>query len=154
MTLYEINEAIMGCVDLDTGEVIDMEALENLQMLYDNKIENVALWIKNLVAESKAIADEIKNLQARKKAADNKVESLKGYLNYALDGAKFKTGKVSISYRKSESVVVPEHWEEVPSEYLKQSDPTIDKTGIKNAIKAGIVVNNCYLETKQNIQIK
>lgn len=154
MTLYEINQAIMDCIDAETGEVIDTEALENLQMLYEDKIEGIALWIKNLTAEAKAIAEEVKNLQARKKAAENKVESLKGYLHYALDGEKFKTGRVSISYRKSESVVVPDNWEEVPSEYLKQSDPTIDKVGIKKAIKAGIVVNNCYLEEKQNIQIR
>ena len=59
-SLYEINEAILSCIDLESGEIIDEAALEALQMQRDEKIENVGLWIKNLVAESSALAAEIK----------------------------------------------------------------------------------------------
>ena len=30
--IYEINQAILDCIDPETGEVLDMEALEQLQM--------------------------------------------------------------------------------------------------------------------------
>ena len=33
MTIYEIDQAIMECVDLETGEIIDTEQLDKLQML-------------------------------------------------------------------------------------------------------------------------
>ena len=45
-SLYEINAAIMGCVDLETGEIIDVEQLQALQLEREQKIENVALWCK------------------------------------------------------------------------------------------------------------
>ena len=32
MTIYEIDQAIMRCVDLETGEIIDTEKLDKLQM--------------------------------------------------------------------------------------------------------------------------
>ena len=44
MTIFEIDEAILECVDLETGEIIDAERLDALQMERDKKIENVALW--------------------------------------------------------------------------------------------------------------
>lgn len=48
MTLYEIDQAIMECVDLETGEIIDVEILSELQMERETKLESVALWIKKL----------------------------------------------------------------------------------------------------------
>lgn len=30
--LYEINEEILNCVDMETGEIIDTERLEQLQL--------------------------------------------------------------------------------------------------------------------------
>lgn len=47
-TIYEINEQIMQCIDFETGEVIDADKLDALQLEKDKKIENIACWIKNL----------------------------------------------------------------------------------------------------------
>jgi hypothetical protein len=59
MTLYEIDDAILACVDPETGEIINPEALTALQMEREKKLENVALWVKDLKAEAEAIGNEI-----------------------------------------------------------------------------------------------
>lgn len=153
MNLYEIDSAIMNCVDMETGEIIDMEALENLQMERDQKIENIGCWIKNLLADAKALKEEKDNLAARQKSAENKVASLKAYLSSYLNGEKFKTAKVAISYRKSDSVDISEG-AVIPDEYLKYSDPTPDKIGLKAALKAGEKFPGISIVTSSNIQIK
>ena len=58
MKLYEIDKAILECVDQETGEIIDTEKLSDLQMQKDTKVENIALWIKDLLAEADAIKNE------------------------------------------------------------------------------------------------
>ena len=58
MTIYEIDQAIMNCVDVETGEIIDTEQLDKLQMERDAKLENVACWIKDLKAEAEALKNE------------------------------------------------------------------------------------------------
>ena len=55
MKLYEINEQILDCIDSETGEVIDPEKLNNLQIAKDEKLENLALWYKDLLAEANAL---------------------------------------------------------------------------------------------------
>ena len=75
-SLYEIEEQILNCVDLETGEIIDEEALANLSMERDTKVENIALWIKNLLAEAKMVKEEKDNLANRQKVCENKAESL------------------------------------------------------------------------------
>lgn len=153
MNLYEIDSAIMDCVDMETGEIIDMEALEDLQMERDQKIEGIGCWIKNLLADAKALKEEKDNLAARQKTAENKAASLKAYLSRYLNGEKFKTAKVAISYRKSDSVNIAEG-AVIPKEYLKYSEPTPDKIGLKAALKSGEKIQGISLVTSNNIQIK
>lgn len=157
MTMYEILNAIPECVDIETGEIIDFERLEQLEIERDTKIENVALWLKELKAEAEAIKAERQILEKRQKSAENKVEQLKRYLSYALDGEKFKTAKVSISYRKSTSVEVD--LDELMradncDNYLRYKEPEADKTAIKDALEEGFDVAGCRLIEKTSIQIK
>ena len=152
MNLFEINQAIMDCVDTETGEIIDEERLNELQIAEEEKIENIALWIKNLKAEAEALKAEKEAFDKRKKAAENKAESLSKYLTNYLQGNKFKTTKVSISYRKSESLEI-DNTESIPFDYIEY-EPKINKTDLKKAIKEGLEVEGCRIVEKQNIQIK
>lgn len=151
--LYEINEEILNCVDMETGEIIDTERLEQLQLAFDNKVEGIALWIKNLLAEAKMIKEEKDSLANRQKVCENKAESLKEYLSGFLAGEKFKTSKVSISYRKSERVDVLD-MDKLDDDYLKFKEPEPDKTKIKKALKDGVQLQGVQLVESQNIQIR
>lgn len=152
-TLYEINEEILNCVDTETGEIIDPEKLSQLQMDFDDKVEGIALWIKDLLSDATAIKAEKDKLAERQRVCENKAKNLKEYLSGFLGGAKFKTSRVTISYRKSKSVDVQDTTA-LPEEYLKYSEPTANKAEIKKALEAGTSVPGCVLVESQNIQIK
>lgn len=157
MNLYEIKQdfekAIEECVDMETGEIINPTRLDELNMVLTDKRENVALYIKNLSAEAKAIDEEAKNLTNRKRVLNNKVEGLKKYLADNLEGHKFETAKVVVSFRKSEQLEI-NSIEHIPTEYLISQEPKIDKVALKKSIKQGVVINGVQIITKQNIQIK
>ena len=89
--LYDIDQEILDCVDMETGEILDSEKLDALQMEREQKLEGVALWIKDLNAEAEAVKAEADKLTARKRALDNKITGLKMWLLTALDGEKLKT---------------------------------------------------------------
>lgn len=153
MNLYEIDAAIMDCIDEDTGEIIDQAALDELNLSRDEKVENIALAIKNLKSEAEAIKAEKQNLAARQAAAERKAESLKNYLSDYLQGDKFKSAKVSISWRKSEVVLVDDI-SKLPDDFLRFKDPEVDKTKLKEAMKAGQSFEGARLVQNNNIQIK
>jgi len=69
MTLYEIDSAVMACVDEETGEILDEEKLNTLIMERNRKFEGVALWIKNLESDAAAIKTERDALDKRIKSA-------------------------------------------------------------------------------------
>lgn len=152
MNLFEINEEIMKCVDAESGEIIDTEKLEQLQMEETSKIENIACWIKNLLSDAEALKVQKQTFANRQKAVENKAESLKKYLSDYLAGQKFSTDKVAISFRKTSSVNVTD-MSALPEEYLKFGEPTPDKTAIKNAIKSGKKIAGAEILENQSISI-
>ena len=151
--LYEIQKELLECVDLETGEIIDIEKLEALELDKDKKIENIALFIKNLKADKEAYKKEKQLFAEKEKAADKKIESLTGYLEGFLEGEKFKSTRVTISYRKSASVVIDDITQ-LRGACLKIAEPVADKTYIKECIKDGFEVEGAHIEEKQSIQIK
>ena len=153
MTLYEIDEAILSCIDQESGEIIDGEKLDALQIERDEKLEGVALWIKDLKAEAEALKAEKQAFADRQKAAENKAESLKKWLSDALAGEKFKTTKVAVSFRKTQSVQVSDIWE-LEEKFVKVPEPTADKAAIKAAIKAGEDVKGATLIDSISISVK
>ena len=152
MNLYEINHEIMSCIDEETGEILNEERLAELQMAEEEKIENIACWIKNLNADVEALKNEKKVFEERIRVNENKAESLKKYLKGYLNGNKFETSKVRISYRKSKSLEI-DNPENIPFDYITY-EPKYNKTDLKKAIEDGLQVEGVRIIEKQNIQIK
>ena len=152
--LYEIDRSILECVDQETGEIIDPERLESLFMDRQQKIENIACWIKNLESDALAFKAEKESFADREKKAIAKAEQLKNYLAQVLAGEKFSTGKCAVSFRRSESVEVFDE-SLVPVEYMKEKvTHAPDKAAIKALLKGGQNVGGCRLSEALNTQIK
>ncbi len=158
MNIYEIDNAMFSLIDEETGEIKDYEAFEELQMQREEKIENTALWYKNLVAESKAIREEEKALAERRKSLENKAESLKNFVNRTLQGNKFSTSKVAISYRKSTAVEVDDKFIDYAmknnNDLLTFKRPEPNKTVIKGMLQGGFDIPHAELVERNNMSIK
>ena len=160
--LYDIDAAILACVDQETGEIFDPEQLDALQMERAQKLEGVALWIKDLKAEAEAVKAEADKLNARKKAIDNKVESLKTWLMYALGGEKLKTARCNVYQTHSQKVVIDDEEAMIdmlmssPSgeKFLRMKEPEIDKNALKDSLKQGYEFEFAHLEETEGLVIR
>lgn len=151
--LYEINQAILDCLDPETGEIID-DRISDLLMEKEQKLENIALWIKNLQADIQMFKAEKEAFEERQKAAEKKLASLMQYLTDNLKGEKFSTGKCAVSFRKSDRVEVYND-ALIPKKYLtKKVTFAPDKNAIKALLKSGQKVGGCRLVENLNPQIK
>lgn len=158
-TLYELNHDLQTVIDSgfvfneETGEVIfDQENLDELEMQYADKLEGCAIYYKNLMSDSKALRDEEKNLAERRRIIDNKAARMAEYISKNLNGEKFSTSKVNITWRKSKQVVIEDEMA-IPDEY-KKITATANKTAISKALKSGAIVPGATLIEKNNIGIK
>lgn len=168
--LYTINSELSELlergfdIDEETGEVIEdiAEKLATLQIAEHDKLEHVALYIKNLDSEADAIKAEEKVLAERRKAKEGHVERLKKYLTdfmLSTDKRKFETARVNLSFRKSEVVEIQDNeltwfYAEKNPEYLRQREPELNIAAIKKALKADTYFPGAVLTKRENLQIK
>lgn len=159
MTLYELNEALQNFelqIDEETGEVLNADELDLLELEHELKLKNCVWWYKNKKAEAEALKAEKMKLAARQKSAERQAEWMLNYIDMDLNGKPFKPTDdvtVNVAYRKSKTVECDNIFD-VPDDYLRYEEPKLDKTKIKKAFKEGINVAGCRIVEKNNIQIK
>ena len=161
-TLYEIDNDIINCVDEETGEILDIEKLEALQMERDAKIEGVALYIKQLNAEAALIREEEKKLAERRKKKEKLSTGYAKWLETVLGGQAFETPKVALAWRASERAEITgdlldlaAYLENIGYEScVKYGEITIDKNEVKRLLKQGVKIPGAVLNTYNNLQMK
>lgn len=167
-TLYELNQELLACIELEngdvvneeTGEVLGYEQIDALQMEREKKIESIACQIKNLNADAEAIKAEMEALMVRRKRAERKAEWLRDYLTFNLNGEKFKSAKCEIKYTKSQPLEIEDEaafrkWALTNHpDFLTVQEPKINKNEVKRCLKDGEEIPGAALVEKQNINIK
>ena len=162
MTLYEINEALRNAlqtIDPDTGEIT--ADLDELSIQRSEKIEGIALSIKEDLALAEAIKHEADTMLERAKVIKNRAEWKKRYLTNALthdDGMeKYQSARVSIGWRKSTKVDIQNEdlfCAEHPNYCVTLTEVRPDRKLIEKDIKQGCNITGAVLVEKQNLQIK
>lgn len=161
MKLYEIDQEIESLVDQETGEIQDWAAFDQLQMERDQKIENIACWYKNLLAEAKAIRQEELALEARRHNLEAMAEKRKMWLWDALCGQKFETAKCVVSFRKTTSVNVTDasavaKWAEESGNHdlVTYSALKISKNDLAKLLKDNVEVPGAELVSGLSMGVK
>lgn len=155
--LYDIDQDLMDCFDPDTGEILDDEKFEALSIERDEKIEGVALAIKNLTAELEAYDTEMKSFKSKMNTTKKKIEGLTAFLRRATQETNFHTVRVDVRFRRNPVSVKIEDDAEIPKEYylpVKIPDPQPDKKAIKEALSEGIEIKGCSLVQNVSMSVK
>ncbi len=148
MTLYEIDQRLFELleqVDPETGELLaSPEDFAQLQMTRKEKLENTALYIKNLRSEAVAIKGEEDILAKRRKRIESKISWLESNLKASLGGNSFETSRCSVKFKQNpESVKYTDEkaamaWAvEYSQDCIKFAPPTLSKADIKKKLKSG-----------------
>lgn len=155
--LYDIRREIADFefeVDPETGELLNAMSWDELNMALEEKIENIACYIKNLTSDIGDFKAEEEQLAKRRKSLERKVEYLKRLLCDNMGGVKYSSARCTVSFRTSEVVQV-DSVEHIPAELLRVKN-TVEpnKTAIKDALKAGQIISGCKLIENTSVQIK
>lgn len=167
--IYPINQQIADffaqITDPETGEISEMfsdeaieKKLEEINISFEEKVEQLRNAFINQMAESEAIKNEKIRLAKRQAVVEHKAERTKGFLRYLLQGQPFQNGACKINYRKSKEVVCDEDfidWAMLNApDLLSYQAPKPNKADIKFAILNGMTVEHASLVEKDNIQVK
>jgi hypothetical protein len=164
MTLYDITNDYMQLMQMMEDPEMDPQTLsdtmEGIEGELEVKAESYAKVMKNLEADVVGIKAEIDRLSERKKTIENNIKKMKETLQFAMETTgktKFKTELFSFGIRKNAPAVVMDepYIENVPERFLKYSDPTINRSAIKEAIQKGEDLEGlAHLEQSTSLSIR
>ena len=140
------------------------DTLSGIEEEFDVKAENIAVYIKNMNAEVKALKAEEDALRFRRKAFEKSVERMKAYLlgsMHAVGRLKIDMPRARLSIRKNaESLVVDDdsrfiEWAQTHNDsLLKYAPPEIRKTDAKKLVQSGEQLPFVHLTRTESLTIK
>lgn len=164
MTIYEITNDYLQLMQMMEDPELDPQTLadtmEGIEGELEDKADNYARVMKNMEADLNGIKAEIDRLSTRKKTIENNIKRMKEALQFSMETTgktKFKTELFSFGIRKNAPAVVMDepYIENVPERFLKYSDPTINRSAIKEAIQNGEDLEGlAHLEQSKSLTIK
>lgn len=169
MHLYEISEnfrTVSAMLEDEDPEVqaAAKDTLEAIQGEFSDKADNIACLIKELKADAEAIKEEADKLSQRAKAKKSKADWLSRYLLEEMQktgSTKLETTRNVVSIRKSAPALKFQderaflNWAIFDhEEFVRQKEPEINKTAVKEALKAGQEVPGVALESGVSLVVK
>lgn len=140
------------------------DTLTSIEGEFNEKAENVAVYIKNLNAEIKAVKAEEKALKARRLSIECQAKRMTDYLLRSMNAVGVKTidmPRARMTLKLNPESVVLENegalirWAmEHDDSILKYSEPEIKKNDVKALLRMGQQIPYAHLERKESVTIK
>ncbi len=165
MRLFEIQDAIERILaegsDPETGEIPDetLAALAELEVAREQKVLDLACYVRGELAEAEAVAAQAKKLKERADRHEYRARRIAKFLEERVlgRGEKLRDARVEVGWRKSSAVVIDEELE-IPSDPLlwrvtpPKQEPSKDEIGKR--LRSGQDVPGARLEERWNLQIR
>lgn len=159
-TLYDLTSEqmrLMNCIEALDGEITPevAEELEINEANFNGKVESYIKVLQHYKMLAEAAKKEKSRVADLQKFYERQIERLEQNVVFGMetfDKTRVELGTCRLSLRHSQSVTIDDETQ-LPTEYLKVSY-TADKTGIKEALKAGQEVSGARIVTNVSLQIK
>lgn len=168
MRLYDIAQEYKNVLCLLGNEEIDQQAvldtLESIEGEFEEKADNTACIIKDLLSDAEALKKEAVALSARAKQKQNSADYLINCLfsqmeelgKYQIETSrnllKVKNTPPEVKIQNESDFIVWATMEH--EEFLRQKTPEIDKIALKEALKSGQEIPGVSLESGRKLTIK
>lgn len=140
--------------DIDPQALID--TMEGIDGEIEFKAEGYAKIIKEMESYADACANVIKVLQDKKRKYENNIDRMKKSLENSMrvtGKTKFKTALFSFCIQKNPASLVIDNEDLIPPEYLMIKQE-VNKSALKDAIKAGETFEYAHLEQTESLRIR
>lgn len=132
MNLYELSNAYQSVLAMqeDLDEDLFLDTLSSIEEPLNEKVENIAKFIRNLEAEKTMFKEESQRLAEKATSRENKIKSLKRYLQDSLETAgkdKVKGQLFTVAIQNNPPKLIVEDESEIPKAYWREQPPTLDR---------------------------
>ena len=162
-TLYDITgrlkELYEICGDPDTDPQVWQDTFEAVTGERDDKFDGYAAVISKLKADGAAIKKMETMLCTKRKAIEYSIDRMYAKISESMAATNERTVKTqywTFAIKRNQShVVIDTDIRNIPEQYLKYAEPTIDKQALKDDLKNGEKLEGvAHLEQTERLDIR
>jgi len=161
MKLYQISaeiaqvEMLLGLPESEYPEQQLLDALSNLDMALEKKVEDICSLLKSMKIEEDGIKEESSSLKRRAETLGTKREWLLTYLTQNIpEGQNYSSTKHKLSWNKSSKSEVSDE-ASLPEKYkVKTIVESLDKRTLLADLRAGGTVPGAVLVKTSSLKLK
>lgn len=163
-TLYQLTGELLELLsmadDPDVDDQILADTLEALEGDFDKKVEDCCKARQEIIARAEIVKAESKRLADKAAALTKSADSIFSYLEKEMTKAgkkEVKSDLFKIKFKKNPAKVVIADGVKVADldpQFIRWKDPEIDKTAVKEALKAGEELDFAKLVQETVLSIK
>ena len=135
-----------------------LDLITELEVALESKVENTAKLIKSFEAEAEKFKAEAKRLSDKSTSYANKAKSLKEWIHdsFTLNGIERIDGDLfTVSLQNNPLSLSVSDISEIPDEFIRRPEPTVNKRELLNYIKeTGEVFEGVEVEQKKSLRIR
>lgn len=144
-SIYELTDQwkeVEGMLyDGETDEQIILDTLESIDGEIEQKADNYAKLIKNMLSDAKILSAEEDRIRRRRQSIESRAkrlnETLQANLEY-IGKTKFKTVLFSFSVSKNsgkQPLEITDNLDDIPGKFLIPQPPVVDKDKVRELLK-------------------
>ena len=144
-SIYELTDQwkeVEGMLyDGETDEQIILDTLESIDGEIEQKADNYAKLIKNMLSDAKILSAEEDRIRRRRQSIESRAKRLKETLQANLEyigKTKFKTVLFSFSVSKNsgnQPLEITDNLDDIPGKFLIPQPPVVDKDKVRELLK-------------------
>lgn len=144
-SIYELTDQwkeVEGMLyDGETDEQIILDTLESIDGEIEQKADNYAKLIKNMLSDAEILSAEEDRIRRRRQSIENRAKRLKETLQANLEyigKTKFKTALFSFSVSKNggkQPLEITDNLDDIPGKFLIPQPPVVDKDKVRELLK-------------------
>lgn len=163
LTLYQLADEYRQLLDLAASEEVDEEsfgaALAELQGEITTRAVSLAQVARNLEAFEEQIEAAIEAMAQRAERARKRADSIRTFLKRAMESSgihKVESPFFTVAIKRNPPKLIVADDAFIPPRYLRVIPERLEpnKPEIAKAIKAGMEIDGCRLETTTRLEIK
>ncbi|MGM0124887.1 hypothetical protein IGI37_002281 [Enterococcus sp. AZ194] len=151
----DYNHVIEMADQLDDGTLKD--TLDSIEEVFDDKVENIAKSIKEIEGQADMIKAEKERLAKREQTMRSNVKNMKRYMQDQMEavGKKKVQGELlTIAIQRNAPSIRIDSEEYIPEEFYIPQPSKLDKTELKQELKAGLEIPGVALVQTESVRIR
>lgn len=157
-SLYKLSGALRELQEMiEEGQEINLDNIEAIEGAIEDKLEGYGKLLRNLESDEQGLRNEEKRIADKRRALSNNISRIKKHVEETMiftNKRKVKASLFTFNIQNNPPSVFISDSSMLPSGYLVEQEPAVNKKEILQDLKLGLEVPGAEIQQTESLRIR